>query len=229
MGAELTTSDGLVDVRVHARNDPRNRDPNPRLGKRLDSVELVDDRGQVVASCGAGAKPPAGATECACARADDGARHVRPLGRLTQASRRCVLPAHSHEGPRGRGLPLQGLTAISARTATRVILGSPIFVNWPAFASRAPYRQCRLDAQHLPCGGAGCLAKEVDRDQDGWPDDCDVCPAVADPGQADRNKDGSGDACPGTVGRGGTKNGAGRIRGIFVIAARRPRDDARRP
>ena len=196
MGAELATSDGLVDVRVHARNDPRNRDPNPRLGKRLDSVELVDDRGQVVASCGAGAKPPAGATECACARADDGrdtcALSVDSLKLRDGAFYpRIRMKDPAAEGCRSKDSP-QFLP-----DCDKVILGSPIFVNWPAFASRAPYRQCRLDAQHLPCGGAGCLAKEVDRDQDGWPDDCDVCPAVADPGQADRNKDGSGDACPG--------------------------------
>src|SRR5258705_97618 len=58
MGTELTSADGLVDVRIRARNDPRNRDANPRLGKRFDTLELVDDRGLLVASCAPGAQPP---------------------------------------------------------------------------------------------------------------------------------------------------------------------------
>jgi hypothetical protein len=194
MGAELTTRDGLVDVRVRARNDPRNRNADPRLGKRFDTLELVDDHGLVVASCGAGAKPPAGATECMCTRADDGADT-------------CALAVDSlklHDGAFYARIRMKDPAAAGCRSkdtpvflpgCDKIVIGAPIFVNWSAFQAKAPYRACRLDANHLPCGEAGCLPKEVDRDQDGWPDDCDVCPDVANPDQADRDKDGFGDKC----------------------------------
>jgi hypothetical protein len=42
----------------------------------------------------------------------------------------------------------------------------------------------------------GCLSAKSDRDQDGYPDGCDVCPELANPDQADANRDGFGDACP---------------------------------
>jgi hypothetical protein len=74
-----------------------------------------------------------------------------------------------------------------------LLVSAPMFVNWAAV--RAPYRQCVLDPGHLPCAAPGCLPTAVDHDQDGWPDDCDVCPALADPAQADADKDGFGDAC----------------------------------
>ena len=63
------------------------------------------------------------------------------------------------------------------------VIGSAIYLNWSAYVATTPYRACRL-------GSAG-----PDRDRDGWPDDCDTCPDVANPDQADADKDGRGDAC----------------------------------
>ena len=37
---------------------------------------------------------------------------------------------------------------------------------------------------------------DLDDDNDGVPDDDDVCPTVSDPNQEDSNGDGIGDACP---------------------------------
>ena len=194
MGAELAAADGRVDVRIRARNDPRNRGASPRLGKRFDSLDLVDERGLIVASCGAGARPLAGAKECGCARADDGADTCALSVDSLVLHDGAFYPRIRMKDPAADGCRSKG-TPVFLPGCDWIVLGSPIFVNWAAVQSRAPYRVCRLDSDHLPCGEAGCLPKEVDRDQDGWPDDCDVCPDVADPGQADKNKDGFGDAC----------------------------------
>ena len=194
MGGGVALADGLADVRIHARNDPRNRADDPRLGKRLDALDLVDDRGAVIASCGAGTKPPPSAKACACARAADGTDtctlEIDSLAlhdgafypRLRMAD---PAPAGCRSKDTPAFLPFCKLAAI----------GAPVFVNWAAFRTHGPYRECLLDPDHLPCGTPGCLPPEVDRDQDGWPDDCDVCPALADPEQADANLDGYGDRC----------------------------------
>jgi hypothetical protein len=196
MGAEIESAGGLVDVRIHARNDPRNRNPDPRLGKRFDTLELVDDHGVLVASCGVGAKPRPDAKECRCTRADDGA-DTCSLAIDSLALRpgavypRILMKDPAPEGCRSKGTP------VFLPGCNKVVIGAPIFVDWPAFRARTPYRVCQLHADHLPCGEPGCLAKDVDRDQDGWPDDCDVCPDVANPDQADRDLNGIGDACEG--------------------------------
>jgi hypothetical protein len=195
MGAELTTADGLVDVRVRARNDPRNRAEDPRRGKRFDLLELVDSRGLLVAACGAGAKPPADAKECQCARADDGADTCALTIDSLKVRDGAFYPRVRMSNPDKAGCRSKD-TPQFLYGCDRTIIGSPIFVNWPAYRSRTPYRACRLDPSHLPCGTPGCLEKEVDRDQDGWPDDCDTCPDLANPDQADANRDGFGDACP---------------------------------
>jgi len=194
MGAELDAPGGVVDLRIRARNDPRNRNANPRLGKRFDVLELIDDRGLVAARCGDKAKPPADAKECSCTRSDDGA-DVCSLSVDALKLRdgafypRILMDDPAPEGCRSKDAPK------FLPLCPKVVIGAPIFVNWSAFQSRTPYRRCRLDPEHLPCGQPGCLPKSVDRDQDGWPDDCDVCPDVPNPDQADRDKDGFGDAC----------------------------------
>jgi hypothetical protein len=82
------------------------------------------------------------------------------------------------EGCRSRNTP--GLLP-SCRHA---LIGSAIYLNWARYVATTPYRACRL-------GSIG-----PDRDHDGWPDDCDDCPDVANPAQEDADKDGWGDACP---------------------------------
>ncbi|HTO54619.1 MAG TPA: hypothetical protein VMR50_14630 [Myxococcota bacterium] len=194
MGSDISASGGLVDLRIHVRNDPRNANANPRLGNRFDSLDLVNDQGAALATCGLGAKPPFGARACSCTRSADGQdvcvldADAVPL-RFGAFYARVRMDSPDPAGCRSRTtpdlLPLCGVEVVSA----------PIFVNWPQQVARSPYRQCLLDPSHLPCGTPGCLPAAVDHDQDGWPDDCDVCPAVPDPGQADSNLDGIGDAC----------------------------------
>ncbi|HTO09351.1 MAG TPA: hypothetical protein VMR86_20025 [Myxococcota bacterium] len=194
MGARVDLADGLADVRIHVRNDPRNRADDPGLGKRLDSLDLVDDAGAVLATCGAGASPPTGAKACACARSADGADT-------------CTLEVDSlrlHDGAFYPRLRMSNPAPAGCRSkdtpellqyCNTAALGAPVFVNWDRFRARGPYRQCVLDPDHLPCGAPGCLPPAVDHDQDGWPDDCDVCPSVNDPTQPDANLDGYGDRC----------------------------------
>jgi len=75
----------------------------------------------------------------------------------------------------------------AGRAGATAVIGSAIYLGWTRFVASGPYRACRLhpDGESAP-----------DRDRDGWPDDCDVCPDLANPDQADADKDGRGDACP---------------------------------
>jgi hypothetical protein len=194
MGGELMAPKRSVDVRIGVANDRRNFDANPQLGKRFDTLQLVDDAGAIVAACGLSPRPPAGASECRCTRAPDGADtcalSVDSLALHDGAFYPRVLMSHPDpNGCRSKATP------IFLPGCSTVIVGAPIFVNWSAFQARTPYRACRIDPSHLPCGEPGCLPKEVDRDQDGWPDDCDVCPNAANPDQADRDQNGYGDVC----------------------------------
>ena len=50
---------------------------------------------------------------------------------------------------------------------------------------------CGVDFARLACVGDAC----IDADQDGADDRSDVCPGIADPGQADLDADGVGDLC----------------------------------
>jgi hypothetical protein len=193
MGSSVDLPDALADVRIHVRNDPRNFSADPGMGKRLDSLDLVDDRGVVLASCGAGATAPASAKACACARASDGtdtctleidSLKVRPGAIYPRLRMKDPAPAGCRSKDTPELLPFCPLAAI----------GAPVFISWNAVQART-YRQCLLDPTHLPCGTPGCLPPAVDHDQDGWPDDCDVCPALSDPEQTDSDLDGFGDRC----------------------------------
>jgi hypothetical protein len=194
MGSDVASANGLVDVRVHVRNDPRNRNDNPRLGNRFDALDLVNDQGVALVTCGLAAKAPANAKACSCTRSPDGVD--------TCSFEADSLPLHfgafyvrvRMDSPDPAGCRSQ-LTPDLLPLCGTELLSAPIFLNWDSQTARSPYRQCVLDPDHLPCGTPGCLPAAIDHDQDGWPDDCDVCPGVSDPGQADSNKDGFGDAC----------------------------------
>jgi hypothetical protein len=195
MGADVAlATDGLADVRIHVRNDPRNRNDDPGLGKRFDVLTLVDDQGTVLASCGSGTKIPANARACSCARSADGLDTCTLEADSLKLPAGAVYPRVLMNNPSPAGCRSQSTPSLLPLCSIAII-GGPVFVNWPAFASSGPYRQCLLDATHLPCGTPGCLPAAVDHDQDGWPDDCDVCPSISDPDQLDTDKDGFGDRC----------------------------------
>ena len=63
----------------------------------------------------------------------------------------------------------------------KLVIGSAIYVNWDRYLETTPYRVCRFGAEDTPCEEPGCLPPAFDRDQDGYPDGCDVCPDLADP------------------------------------------------
>ena len=195
MGAELAAPGGQVDLRIRARNDPRNLNANSRLGKRFDTLQLVDDAGAIVAGCGANPRPPANATACSCTRADDGSDTCSLSVDALQLHDGAFYPRILMSNPDPNGCRSKA-TPVFLPGCSTVVIGAPIFVNWSAVQARSSYRACRLDPNHLPCAEPGCLPQEVDRDQDGWPDDCDVCPDLANPDQADADKNGVGDACP---------------------------------
>jgi hypothetical protein len=170
MGGIVAAPSGRVDVQVSVRNDARNFNADPRLGKRFDVLELLDDAGARVAT-GSCARAADGADLCSLAldgaKLHDGAFYPR-------VSMRDPAP----EGCRSRNTP--GLLP----QCQYALIGSAIYLNWSAYLATTRYRACRL-------GSVG-----PDRDHDGWPDDCDVCPDVANPAQEDADKDGWGDACP---------------------------------
>jgi hypothetical protein len=195
MGDVLDTPNGRADVRVVARNDPRNGNANPRLGKRFDSLELVDARGLVVASCGGRIKTPAQGDTCTCTRAADGADTCRLELSNTRVSDGALYPRIRMENPDPAGCRSKATPALLGNCGS-VVIGGAIYVNWRAFQQHTSYRACRISADAPSCGSPGCLPASLDRDQDGWPDDCDTCPNVSNPDQADRDKDGVGDACP---------------------------------
>ncbi len=182
MGELLDAPDGRVAISVLALNDPRNASGDSRLARRFDVIELLDARGQVLHAA-------------PCTRDADG----RDVCRLD------LLELHVPDGaiyPRVRMNDPHPKACRSTRTPEllpncgKLVIGSAIYVNWDRYLESAPYRACRFGAEDLPCGVAGCLSAKSDRDQDGYPDGCDVCPELANPDQADANRDGFGDACP---------------------------------
>lgn len=182
MGALLDAPGGVVEVRARATNDPRNANPDPRFGKRFDLIELVDSQGRVPLSA-------------PCTRAAD--------GRDT-----CALDASSLELADGAfyaRIRMKDPKPEGCRSAAfpkllpdceKVVIGGAIYLNWDRYVAATPYRACRFGRDDAPCETPGCLPPNLDRDQDGYPDGCDVCPDLANPDQADANKDGFGDACP---------------------------------
>lgn len=182
MGAKLDAPDGRVGVHILALNDPRNSNGDPRLAKRFDVVELLTASGKVLASapCTHAAD---GRDQCSLdlteLRVDDGA--VYPRIRMN---------APNPKGCRSRRTPAR------LPNCGKVVIGSAIYVNWDRYLSSTPYRVCRFGRDDVPCETPGCLPAELDRDQDGYPDGCDVCPDLANPDQVDLDKDGFGDACP---------------------------------
>ncbi len=182
MGAKLDTETGRVDVAVLALNDPRNAIGDPRLAKRFDVVELVDANGKVLAAapCSHGAE---GRDLCKLELSDfsvaDGA----------------IYPRIRMNDPNPKGCRSRRMPALLSNCG-KVVIGSAIYVNWDRYLESTPYRACRFGPGDLPCGAPGCLPDGLDRDRDGYPNGCDVCPDLANPDQADRDLDGFGDACP---------------------------------
>jgi hypothetical protein len=182
MGGFADAPNGLFDVHVDALNDPRNFNATPRRGRRFDVVELLDSAGSVLASA-------------PCTRAADG----RDTCALDLTGRALASGAIY---PRIRMLDPDPITCRSRFTPAllphcgKLVIGGAIYLNWTAVLAQAPYRQCRFGRNDVPCGVAGCLPATVDRDQDGYPDGCDVCPDLPNTDQRDTNLDGYGDACP---------------------------------
>jgi hypothetical protein len=182
MGGFLDAPDGRVALSVVALNDPRNASGDPRLAKRFDVIELLDADGKVLVSA-------------PCTRSAEG----RDLCRLEVSELRvadgAIYPRIRMNDPQRRGCrskqTLDGLA-----NCGKVVIGSAIYVNWDRYLESAPYRVCRFGAGDLPCETRGCLPVRLDRDQDGYPDGCDVCPGIPNPDQADLDKNGFGDACP---------------------------------
>ncbi len=185
MGGLVDAPDGRLEVRVEAINDPRNFDADPEMGRRFDVLELVDASDRVLASE-------------KCARAADGRDTCAlSLARLVVSSGaiypRIRMLRSKPESCRSKDTPKLLVNC------GKIVIGGAIYVNWPAYLARkSPFRQCRFGRDDVPCGTPGCLPPELDRDQDGFPDGCDVCPDVDNPDQADENRDGFGDACPRT-------------------------------
>ena len=182
MGGLLDAPDGRVAVSVLALNDPRNANGDKRRTRRFDVIELLDANGKVVRSA-------------PCTRAADG----RDVCRIE------AVELHVADGaiyPRIRMLAPHPKACRSAHSPEllpncgKLVIGSAIYVNWDRYLETTPYRVCRFGPEDLPCELPGCLPAALDRDQDGYPDGCDTCPALANPDQADANKDGFGDACP---------------------------------
>jgi len=182
MGALLDAPDGRVELRASARNDPHNANADPRLGKRFDWIELVDSQGRVSLSA-------------PCTRAADGLDTCALAASALQLADGAFYPRIRMKNPKPEGCRSASSPNLLP-ACDKVVIGGAIYVNWDRYVASTPYRACRFGRDDAPCEAPGCLPVNLDRDQDGYPDGCDVCPDRANPDQADANLDGFGDACP---------------------------------
>lgn len=181
MGAKLDAPDGRVDVHLLALNDPRNANGDPRRTRRFDVVELVDASDRVLASA-------------PCKRNGDGRDLCRLELEALVVADGAIYPRIRMKDPHPAGC--RSKQTAGSGNCEKILIGSAIYVNWARFLESTPYRVCRFGPRDVPCGTPGCLPPELDRDQDGHPDGCDVCPFLANPDQVDSDRDGFGDACP---------------------------------
>jgi hypothetical protein len=182
MGGLLDAPDGRVELSVLALNDPRNASGDPRLAKRFDVIELLDANGRVLLSA-------------PCTRGSDGRDVCRLEAVELHVADGAIYPRIRMTRPHPKGCRSTHTPDLLPNCG-KVVIGSAIYVNWDRFLETTPYRVCRFGPEDAPCERPGCLPAVFDRDQDGYPDGCDVCPALANPDQADRDQDGFGDACP---------------------------------
>ncbi len=182
MGGLVDAPDGRVAISLMALNDPRNAGGDPRLARRFDRIELVDARGRVVHGE-------------ACTRSADGRDLCRLELPLLHVDDGALYPRIRMDGPNPRACRSTH-TPDLLPNCDELVIGSAIYVNWDRYLETTPYRVCRFGAEDSPCEEAGCLPAVFDRDQDGYPNGCDVCPDLANPLQADRDRDGFGDQCP---------------------------------
>lgn len=200
MGNTVNAPAHRLRVRVWARNDARNQsDP----ARRLQRIELVGAGDQVLASCtsccvaGNAANPDRCSFETVLPSAPDGAIYARV----------CSASAGATCGQNGAG---------------SVIVGAPVFVNWPAYrlaAGQPADASCDFDGDGRPCWADNCWTDantaqantdgdlygdvcdawpgdpENDEDDDGVPVPADRCPFEDDPTNVDTDTDGIGDAC----------------------------------
>ncbi len=182
MGGLVDAPDGRVAISLLALNDPRNANGDSRLTRRFDRIELVDARGAVVHAA-------------ACTRSADGRDVCRLELPELHVGDGALYPRIRMEGPHPRACR-SSHTPDLLPNCDKLVIGSAIYVNWDRYLETTPYRVCRFGAEDTPCETPGCLPAALDRDRDGYPDGCDVCPDVFDPKQPDRDRDGFGDACP---------------------------------
>lgn len=113
-----------------------------------------------------------------------------PFGQSTDLSWTDALLGQlgDHGGPTLTFLPLPGSPAIDSGDPVACPATDQRGVVRPEDGDGSGSASCDRGAVELRCAGP-------DSDGDGLPDECDDCPATADPAQVDRDTDGVGDAC----------------------------------
>jgi hypothetical protein len=176
MGALVSVPDHRATLRVSARNSPKNQ--TGKLARRFDRLELVDGKGRVVAAC----------QDC-CTRDATGDRCERTFTALTVPDgalypRICTLKDKPECGTAGK---------------ETVVVGAPVFINWPAYRKAKGVPDCDFDSDGRACDADNCdlvaNPDQADADRDGIGDACDNCDSAANFAQIDGDGDGIGDAC----------------------------------